>query len=67
MGLECHQISELLPIWDGTNCQAAHERVTELIEAKKAEIAERIVELQRFVEQLDSVRAELDASPPPSA
>lgn len=67
MGLECEQISDLLPIWDGTNCQAAHERVSELIDAKQAEIAERIAELQRFTEQLDSVRAELESSPPPSA
>jgi DNA-binding transcriptional MerR regulator len=67
MGLECDQIADLLPIWDGTNCQAAHERVSELIDAKKAEIAERIAELQRFTEQLDHVREELDSSPPPPA
>ena len=67
MGLDCDQISELLPIWDGTDCRATHERVTELIEAKQAEIAERIAELQRFREQLDEVRAELESSPPPSA
>jgi DNA-binding transcriptional MerR regulator len=66
MGLECDQIVELLPIWDGTNCGATHERVSALIHTKKAEIAERIAELQRFADQLDAVGAELDSSSPPS-
>ena len=67
MGLTCDQITELLPIWDGTNCEAAHGRVTQLIDDKKAEIADRIAELQSFVAQLDVVRAALDAAPPPAA
>ena len=67
MGLDCEQIGELLPIWDGTNCEGAHARVTELIAAKQTEIAARITELQRFAEQLDSVGAELSSAPPPSA
>ena len=67
IGLDCDQIADLLPIWDGTDCRAAHERVSELIDAKQAEIALRIAELQRFAEQLDGVRAELESSPPPSA
>ena len=48
MGLSCEQITELLPIWNGTNCGAAQERVSELIDEKQAEIAERIAELERF-------------------
>ena len=67
MGLSCEQITDLLPIWDGTNCAAAQERVGQLIDDKRAEIAERIEELQRFAAQLDMVRAALDASPPPPA
>jgi DNA-binding transcriptional MerR regulator len=67
MGLDCEQIMELLPIWDGTNCGAAHERVAALIVEKKAEIAKRIAELQHFAAQLDAVQDELDASPPPAA
>ena len=67
MGLTCEQIIELVPIWDGTNCAAAHERVGELIAAKKSEIAERIAELERFGDQLDTVRAALEASSPPPA
>ena len=67
MGLTCDQISELLPIWDGTNCAAAHNRVSRLIDDKQAEIADRIEELGRFATQLDMVRAALAASPPPPA
>jgi DNA-binding transcriptional MerR regulator len=66
MGLNCEQITELLPIWDGTNCGAARERLSTLIDDKRIEIAERIAELERFAEQLDEVRGVLDASPPPS-
>ena len=46
MGLSCDQISDLLPIWGGANCGAAHDRVGRLIEEKKGEIAERIAELE---------------------
>jgi DNA-binding transcriptional MerR regulator len=67
MGLSCDQIVELVPIWDGANCAAAHERVGQLITAKKAELAERIAELKRFSAQLDSVRVALEASAPPPA
>ena len=39
----------------------------QLIEDKRAEIAERIDELQRFAAQLDTVRAGLESSPAPSS
>lgn len=65
MGLTCDQIGDLLPIWDGTDCQAAHTRVSELIDEKRAEIAERIAELSSFSAQLDDARAQLEAAPPP--
>lgn len=45
LGLSCDQITDLLPVWDGTNCAAAGERVGRLIDDKKAEIAARIAEL----------------------
>lgn len=67
MGLTCEQIAEVLPIWDGANCAPAHEEVTRLVETKRAEIAERIRELERFAEQLDDVHSALSASPPPEA
>ena len=67
MGLTCEQITELLPIWDGTNCTAAHDRVGQLVAHKQAEIADRIRELKRFAAELDVVRSSLETSPPPPA
>lgn len=67
MGLSCDQIIELLPIWDGTNCAGAQERVRELICDKQREIATRISELEDFAAQLEIVESALDASPPPAA
>jgi DNA-binding transcriptional MerR regulator len=67
MGLSCEQITSLIPAWAGTNCAAAHERVSRLVEEKKAEIVDRIAELEQFATQLDEVRATLDAEPPPHA
>jgi DNA-binding transcriptional MerR regulator len=67
MGLTCEQIVDLLPIWNGTNCSASHERVGALIDVKRAEVAERIAELRRFAKQLDAAREVLDATPPPVA
>lgn len=65
MGLSCDQITGLLPVWDGTNCSAAQERVSGLIAEKKSEVAARIVELRDFGAQLDEVAALLTASPAP--
>ena len=67
MGLSCEQITSLIPVWAGTNCGAAHDRVGQLIEEKQAEIAERIAELQQFSAQLAAVGATLDAEAPPEA
>jgi DNA-binding transcriptional MerR regulator len=67
MGLSCEQVIDLIPIWDGVNCGAAHERVGELIAEKKREVAAQIAELRAFSKQLDAVRAELESSPPPQA
>ena len=67
MGLSCEQITSLVPIWAGTNCGAAQDRVGRLIEEKQAEIAERVAELQQFSAQLDTVRATLQAESPPQA
>jgi DNA-binding transcriptional MerR regulator len=64
MGLSCEQIAELLPVWGGANCTAAHDRVGRLIEEKQAEIAERIVELEMFARQLHKVRMSLETLPP---
>jgi len=66
MGLTCEQIAEVLPIWDGVSCGPAHEQIVRLVGAKRAEIADRIRELERFAEQLDEVGAVLASSPPPA-
>lgn len=67
LGLSCDQITELLPIWGGTNCTSAHDEVARLIDQKKEEVAARISELAAFAAQLDDVRAILESSPPPPA
>ncbi|MGQ0432246.1 MAG: MerR family transcriptional regulator [Microthrixaceae bacterium] len=67
MGLSCDQIVDLVPIWDGANCAAAHARVAQLITDKKADIAQQIIELTQFSAQLDGVRAALEAATPPPA
>jgi DNA-binding transcriptional MerR regulator len=67
IGLTLEQIAEVLPIWDGVNCAATHEQITQLVDTKRAEIVERIGELQRFAEQLDEVRVALEETPPPAA
>lgn len=67
MGLTCEQITSLLPIWAGTNCGAAHQRVVDLIEEKQEEVADRIAELEQFADQLEGVRRALVAESPPPA
>jgi DNA-binding transcriptional MerR regulator len=67
IGLSCEQIGDLLPIWDGANCCAAHGTVLDLVERKKVEVAERIDALHHFADQLSEVEARLHAAPPPSA
>lgn len=67
LGLTLEQIAEVLPIWDGVTCAPAHEEITRLVAAKRAEVFDRIAELQRFAEQLDEIGAALEESPPPQA
>ena len=67
MGLSCEQITALIPVWSGTNCGAAQDRVGRLIEEKQAEIAERMAELEQFAAQLAQVRAALEREPPSPA
>jgi DNA-binding transcriptional MerR regulator len=67
LGLSCESISDLLPVWDGADCAAAQARIGRLIDSKQTEIAARIAELEAFADQLDQVKALLEASPPPDA
>ena len=66
IGLTLEQISELLQVWDGVNCATTYERMTDLVADKRAEIVERIRELQNFAAQLDEVGAALDEITPPA-
>ena len=66
IGLTLEQIAEVLPIWGGTDCTRTHEQIGQLVENKRAEIVERMRELQRFADQLDEVRVALEESPPPA-
>ena len=65
IGLALEQIAEVLPVWDGVNCAATHEQMVQLVVSKRAETVHRIAEMQRFVDQLDLMVAELSAAPPP--
>jgi DNA-binding transcriptional MerR regulator len=67
IGLTLDQIAEVLPIWDGVNCAATHEQMKHLVNAKRAEVLDRIRELEQFAAQLDDVRVALEQAPPPSA
>ena len=63
LGLSLEEIADLLAIWDGTNCDAAQERLSALLAAKRAEIGEQIRELERFADQLVEVEARLLMTP----
>lgn len=65
MGLTLEQIADVLRVWEGGRCPTTHAQIRELLEAKQAEIAEQIAELQALSRQLDEARQALDASPPP--
>jgi DNA-binding transcriptional MerR regulator len=67
LGLGLEQIGELLDAWTSMNCSATHRQVSELVELKRAELRERIDELQHFADRLDEVGALLRESPPPLA
>jgi DNA-binding transcriptional MerR regulator len=67
IGLSCEQIAELLPVWGGADCSAAHDRVLRLLDEKQAEITRRIDELEEFSRQLRDAQATLLATPPPES
>ena len=46
MGLTCEQIGDLLPVWGGANCAAAHDEVGRLLVDRQEEVAARIAELE---------------------
>ena len=67
IGLTLDQIAALLPVWDGVHCAVTHEQITQLVAAKRAEVLEHVLELQRFAAQLDEIGESLLETPPPSS
>ena len=67
IGLTLEQIAEVLPIWNHVNCAATHDEITRLVDEKRAEVLERVHELERFAAQLDEIRVALAEAPPPAA
>ena len=59
LGLSLEAIAELSGIWDGTNCGATQTRLAALLDAKRAEIAEQVRELESFSDQLADVQRRL--------
>jgi DNA-binding transcriptional MerR regulator len=66
IGLTLEQIAALLPVWDGVNCAATHDQISQLVATRKAALLEQIRELQQFAAQLDEIASELAATPPPA-
>jgi MerR family copper efflux transcriptional regulator len=63
MGLSCDEITSILGISDGANCEQVRQRVRHLIDEKQAEIQQQIAELRRFSVQLSIVERAIDALP----
>lgn len=63
MGLSCDEITSILGISDGANCEQVRQRVRQLIDEKQAEIKQQIGELRRFGVQLSMVERAIDAMP----
>jgi DNA-binding transcriptional MerR regulator len=63
LGLSLEQISDLLDVWDGSNCASTRSRLDEVLEVNLADIAARIVELERFGNELRAVRTQLAGGP----
>ena len=63
LGLSLEQITDLLAVWDGTNCATTREHVVETIDTNLADIAIRITELERFAAELRDTRTRLATGP----
>jgi DNA-binding transcriptional MerR regulator len=66
IGLSLEQIAALLPVWDGVNCAATHDQISQLVATRRAEVLDQIRELQHFETQLEQIAGELAAAPPPA-
>ena len=63
LGLSLEQITNLLAVWDGTNCATTREHVIDTIDANLADIAARITELETFAAELRNTRTTLATGP----
>ncbi len=63
LGLSLDAISDLLSVWDGTNCSQTQAHLSELLDAKQLEIETHIAELKRFSAQLRDVQWQLIQAP----
>ena len=65
LGLSLEEITDLVGIWDGTNCGPTQEHLAGLLDAKRTAIAEQIRELEHFADQLTEVQERLAAGDAP--
>ena len=63
LGLSLDEIAELATIWDGSNCGATQERLSSLLVTKRAELVDRVRELEAFDRQLADVQTRLASTP----
>ena len=66
LGLSLEQISDLLGVWDGTNCAGTKAHLSQLLDDKQAEITAQVGELRRFSRQLANVREQLLSTTAPA-
>ena len=63
LGLSLEQITDLLAVWDGTNCATTREHVIDTIDTNLADITARIAELETFAAELRLTRTRLATGP----
>lgn len=66
LGLSIDQITELLGIWDGSNCSATRAEMTRSIDSNLIDIRGRIAELETFAVELERTRSALVTDGPAS-
>jgi DNA-binding transcriptional MerR regulator len=66
LGLSLEEVAGLAEAWDGADCGGTRERLSSLLDTKRAEIAEQVRELELFSTQLAEVQMRLDASDAPT-
>lgn len=62
LGIELHDIAELVRLWDGEECDLVQEQLRTKIHDQRAATARRLEELTQLAADLDAVAATLGAS-----